>query len=456
MKKIIIYILIALFTPIITFGAIELIDQIAPKAGGFQGMVDDDQVIDTATTAGNILVSGGSYMDSVAMSNDCAIASNGAITCDHDALDNFLATEHVDWAGASAGTIHTDNYIEGHGNGANCASGNSPLGVDASGAVESCFDVWTEAENTAAGYISATLTEEEVEDYVGGMLGGTETLITVDYQDGSNDIDFVVDNNLHNYSWANVVDADITDDLTINNTTSITTTGDLTAASSTFSGNLDVTGIGSFGPLNTSGAVIFNEAGADVDFRVEGVGNANLIFADASYPCVGIGGTCWSPLMLRVVGSARITSNLIADGYISGAVNNTSSFMLTDTGATGRIVLFVDDSDDFWIGPTGGPVGTTTNIRFNPGSTTKMLLTEAGNLGIGDDTPAALLTVGDGDLFQVNSSGDITAASSTLSGNADVVGNFTAGTIQADDGWTGTCLAASSTIVVGGIITGCE
>ena len=38
-------------------------------------------------------------------------------------------------------------------NGANCSSGNAPLGVDASGAVESCFDVWTEAENTSAAYL---------------------------------------------------------------------------------------------------------------------------------------------------------------------------------------------------------------------------------------------------------------------------------------------------------------
>lgn len=37
-------------------------------------------------------------------------------------------------------------------NGGNCSSGQAPLGVDASGAVESCFDVWTEAENTSAGY----------------------------------------------------------------------------------------------------------------------------------------------------------------------------------------------------------------------------------------------------------------------------------------------------------------
>ena len=35
-------------------------------------------------------------------------------------------------------------------------------------------------------------TEEEIEDIVGGMLGGTETNISVTYNDGDNDIDFVV------------------------------------------------------------------------------------------------------------------------------------------------------------------------------------------------------------------------------------------------------------------------
>lgn len=41
-------------------------------------------------------------------------------------------------------------------NGANCDAGNAPLGIDASGAVESCFDVWTEAENAAAAYVDQT------------------------------------------------------------------------------------------------------------------------------------------------------------------------------------------------------------------------------------------------------------------------------------------------------------
>jgi len=43
------------------------------------------------------------------------------------------------------------------------------------------------------GFITATLTEEEVEDYVGGMVtGNTETNITVTYQDDDGTIDFVV------------------------------------------------------------------------------------------------------------------------------------------------------------------------------------------------------------------------------------------------------------------------
>ena len=50
-------------------------------------------------------------------------------------------------------------------------------------------------------YVDATVkTEEEIEDFVGGMLtGNTETLITVTYEDSDGTIDFVVDNNLANY-----------------------------------------------------------------------------------------------------------------------------------------------------------------------------------------------------------------------------------------------------------------
>lgn len=60
-----------------------------------------------------------------------------------------------------------------------------------------------------------SLSSEQVEDVVGGMLDGTETLISVSYDDVDGNIDFVVDNDLHNYSWTNVVDSDIPDNITI-------------------------------------------------------------------------------------------------------------------------------------------------------------------------------------------------------------------------------------------------
>jgi hypothetical protein len=69
---------------------------------------------------------------------------------------------------------------------------------------------------------------------------------------------------------------------------------------------------GSFTTLNTSGAVVFNDAGADVDFRVEGDTDANLLFVDASTDRVGVG-TSSPANKLDVVG--QITAST---GFNSG------------------------------------------------------------------------------------------------------------------------------------------
>ena len=62
----------------------------------------------------------GSADFSILGSNGVGVTNSGAtITAvavpseiDHDALSNFVAAEHVDWASSGAGTIHTDNYVE--------------------------------------------------------------------------------------------------------------------------------------------------------------------------------------------------------------------------------------------------------------------------------------------------------------------------------------------------------
>jgi hypothetical protein len=65
---------------------------------------------------------------------------------------------------------------------------------------------------------------------------------------------------------------------------------------------------GSFTTLNTSGAVVFNDAGADVDFRVEGDTEANLLFVDASADKVGIGTS--SPARALTVFSSSSGNNV--------------------------------------------------------------------------------------------------------------------------------------------------
>ena len=63
-----------------------------------------------------------------------------------------------------------------------------------------------------------------------------------------------------------------------NGSSAITTTGAISGGSATVSG-----------ALSAKGGAVFNEDSADVDFRVESNGNANMLFVDAGNDAVGIG-----------------------------------------------------------------------------------------------------------------------------------------------------------------------
>ncbi len=58
-----------------------------------------------------------------------------------------------------------------------------------------------------------------------------------------------------------------------------------------------------------AGAVVFNEAGADYDFRVEGVGEANALFVQGSDGFVGIGNAAPTALL-----TAGAITTLVTDG----------------------------------------------------------------------------------------------------------------------------------------------
>jgi hypothetical protein len=94
------------------------------------------------------------------------------------------------------------------------------------------------------------------------------------------------------------------------------------------------------------GTFIFNEAGADKDFRIEGDGDANLIFCDASEDRVGVK-TATPLAALHVTGDTFFGGNVrekvtVAATAATGTVQfdvNTQSVSLFTTNASGNWTL---------------------------------------------------------------------------------------------------------------------
>ena len=124
---------------------------------------------------------------------------------------------------------------------------------------------------------------------------------------------------------------------------------------------------------NTSlngGTFIYNEAGADLDARFEGSGEANLIYLDAGNDRIGIG-TNSPSTELHVVGGIKATGAIDFDG---------SSFTFNESGA----------SVDF-----RAETNTLANAFFIDGSADK--------IGFGTNSPAGAAV----EINQANSSGAI-------------------------------------------------
>lgn len=150
------------------------------------------------------------------------------------------------------------------------------------------------------------------------------------------------------------------------------------------SGNV---GIGTTAPsvaLDVRGASIFNEAGADFDFRVEGDTDANLLFVDASSDSVGIGTNAPSSKL------TILTPN-----------NYTGQALKLQTKAENTYSLYAEANS-----PAGGVVTWSWN-QLNAGTTyANVLVFDRGNVGIGTQNPTAELEavgnliIRDGSSFQ--------------------------------------------------------
>ena len=121
-------------------------------------------------------------------------------------------------------------------------------------------------------------------------------------------------------------------------------------------GTLDVTG-------NTSldgGTFVFNESSADLDFRIEGNGDANLFFTEAGNDRVGIK-TNSPSTELDVVGGVKATGNIDFDG---------GSFTFIDSGAALDFRVETDTLTHAFFAD-----GSADKIGFGTSSPTSALVT---------------------------------------------------------------------------------
>ena len=123
--------------------------------------------------------------------------------------------------------------------------------------------------------------------------------------------------------------------------------------------------ISTTGGLSVNGATVFNESGADVDFRIEGDTDTNLFRLDASVDRIGIG----------ISAPQQKLHIAVSD---SGAANIAFTNSTTGSGS----------GDGLVIGLTGGEDGQinmqeSANLKFSTADTERMRIDSAGRLLIG-------------------------------------------------------------------------
>ena len=148
----------------------------------------------------------------------------------------------------------------------------------------------------------------------------------------------------------------------------------------------------------TTGAIVFNEASADVDFRVESNGNANMLFVDGGNDSVGVG-TGTPAKLVHIVGAAD-------NGILEGIQIDNTDHASTETGQAVAINLRLSQAgtmrdagritigkDDDWDDAAATDSHITFKTMTSNTLTEHMRIDSAGKVGIGINDPVQALEV---------------------------------------------------------------
>jgi len=140
--------------------------------------------------------------------------------------------------------------------------------------------------------------------------------------------------------------------------------------------------------LELGTATIFNEDGADVDFRIEGDTEANLFYVDAGNDRIGIG-TSTPTTLLEVKDTSTFASISVTSGTSASSAINLGD---ADDINIGRVLY--DHSND--------------SMQFQVNNSERIRIDSSGRVGIGTDNPSQFHSSADDLVIQQNGSAGIT------------------------------------------------
>ena len=150
-------------------------------------IVSGDAEDEVDVTIGNGATSVTTIAGTLTMGSTAFVNNSGVVqvatqgTIDHDSLANFVTAEHVDWAGASAGTIHATNYTNTMGSGFTVSATTDSNATTITQGDDLFFAAGTgiTCETTADGTVTITNTVSDT---------NTQNTTTLSFVDSSDDI----------------------------------------------------------------------------------------------------------------------------------------------------------------------------------------------------------------------------------------------------------------------------